>query len=416
MAFAFIHTADWQIGKAFGRFEADKAAILRRARFDVIDRIAAAARSANAAHVLVAGDVFDGETLPDSLVQQTLARLAAHGGAQGSAQGGSTQGTAGCLTWHLLPGNHDPARPGGIWERMRRSGVPVCVVLHLDAMPTEISPDVYLLPAPLTAKAMSHDPTAWMDAAVTPPHALRIGLAHGSIKGFGSLGEAAVPIDPARPKYAGLAYMALGDWHGTKSIGPALWYSGTPEPDSFAENDPGNVLAIRLAGPGSPAEVATVPSGQFTWANRRVMLAGAHDVAALETDILRQGPGAATYLLNLTLEGRIPLSATPEIELRLSRLRALLFDLRIDRTRLMATATDADLLDLGDDALAAVAVRLKARADAAIGTTATGSTALGSTLTGTSTSTSTGSEQQAAMRALERLVALAASANVERHQ
>ncbi len=386
MAFAFIHTADWQIGKAFGRFEAEKSAILRRARFDVIDRIAAAARSANAAHVLVAGDVFDSETLPDSLVQKTLARLAVHDGAAG---------TAGGLTWHLLPGNHDPARPGGIWERLRRGGVPANVTLHLEAVPAEIAPDVYLLPAPLTAKAMSSDPTAWMDAAPTPPNALRIGLAHGSIKGFGSLGEAAVPIDPARPKSAALAFLALGDWHGKKCIGPALWYSGTPEPDSFAENDPGNVLAVRLASPTAPADVAAVPTGQFTWANRRAALAGADDLAALETDILRQGPSVATYLLNLTLEGRVPLSATAEIELRLSRLRALLFDLRIDRAKLVAMASDADLSDLGDDGLAAVAGRLKARVDGA-------------------TETTTAGEQRAAMRALEKLVALAASSSGER--
>ena len=383
MAFAFIHTADWQIGKAFGRFEADKSAVLRRARIDVVDRIAAAARSANAAHVLVAGDVFDGETLPDGLVQQTLARLAAHGG---------TAGTIGGLTWHLLPGNHDPARPGGIWERLRRTGVPSCVVLHLDATPSEIAPGVHLLPAPLTAKAMSSDPTAWMDAAPTPAHALRIGLAHGSIKGFGSLGEAAVPIDPTRPKSAGLAYMALGDWHGTKSIGPALWYSGTPEPDSFSENDPGNVLAVQLAGAACQADVAAVPTGQFTWANRRVAMATAHDLAALEAEILRQGPGAATYLLNLTLEGRVPLSSTPEIELRLRRLQALLFELRIDRGKLVATASEADLSDLGDVGLAAVAGRLKARADNA-----------------------TAGEQRVAMRALEKLVALAAVGNAERN-
>lgn len=378
MAFAFIHTADWQIGKAFGRFDADKSAVLRRARIDVVDRIAAAARSANAAHVLVAGDVFDGETLPDALVQQTLARLTAHG---------SANGTAGGLTWHLLPGNHDPARPGGIWERIRRGGVPACVQLHLEAVPAEIAPGVVLLPAPLTAKAMSRDPTAWMDAASTPPNALRIGLAHGSIKGFGSLGEAAVPIDPARPKSAGLAYMALGDWHGTKSIGPALWYSGTPEPDSFTENDPGNVLAVRVSGPAVP-EVAAVPTGQFTWANRRVTLATIQDLASLEAEILRQGPAAATHLLNLTLDGRLPLSATPEVELRLRRLRALLFDLRIDRAKLVAAASDADLGDLGDSGLAAVASRLKARADGA-----------------------TTADQQAAMRALEKLVALAANAN-----
>ena len=394
MAFSFIHTADWQIGKAFGRFEAEKAAVLRHARVEVIDRIAAAARSAHAQHVLVAGDVFDGEQLPDSVLGQTLARLATHGsGNGGSGNGGSGNGGgAASLRWHLLPGNHDPARPGGIWERIRAMGVPPSVVLHLDAVPVEIAPDVYLLPAPLKAKAMTGDPTAWMDTAPTPAHALRIGLAHGSIKGFGSLGEAAVPIDPARPKSAGLAYMALGDWHGAKSIGPALWYSGTPEPDSFAENDPGNVLAVRLTGATTPPEVAPVPTGRFTWASRKLTLAEPAGLAPVEADILRQGPAAATYLLNLTLEGRVPLGAIPEIELRLGRLRALLFDLLTHRGKLTAAATGDDLADLGDSALAAIAARLKLRSE-----------------------TAAGDDQRMAIRALEKLVALAATRTAGRH-
>ena len=393
MAFTFIHTADWQIGKAFGRFEADKAAVLRRARLDVIDRIAAAARAANAAHILVAGDVFDGEALPDRLVEQTFARLAAHGGNLGGNLGGNPIAGAGGLTWHLLPGNHDPARPGGIWERAHGLGVPANVVLHLEAVPAEIAPGVHLLPAPLAAKAMSHDPTAWMDDVATPTHAIRIGLAHGSIKGFGSLGEAAVPIDPARPKSAGLDFLALGDWHGMKAIGPALWYSGTPEPDSFAQNDPGYVLAVRLVGPQAPPEVAPVPTGQFTWASRRLTLSGAADLAAIETGIIRQGPAAATSLMSLVLEGRVPLAALPEIELRLSRLAALLYELRVDRDGLTATATGADIADLGDGSLAAVAGRLKEMSE----------------------DTASGNQRVAGM-ALERLVALAAARGPERRQ
>ena len=116
-----------------------------------------------------------------------------------------------------------------------------------------------------------------------------------------------------------------------------------------------------------------------------MVLSGAQDLSALETEILRLGPGAATYLLNLTLEGGVPLSATPEIELRLSRLRALLFDLYVDRRKLMVAATDADLSEIADAGLAAVAGRLKNRAE-----------------------TGDAGEQRAVARALEKLVALAA--------
>ena len=89
-------------------------------------------------------------------------------------------------------------------------------------------------------------------ASPTPAGALRIGLAHGSVQGFGSAGDANVPIDPARVKSAGLSYLALGDWHGTTRISDRAWYSGTPEPDGFRDNDPGNALIVRLDGAGPP--------------------------------------------------------------------------------------------------------------------------------------------------------------------
>ena len=37
------------------------------------------------------------------------------------------------LEWHLIPGNHDPACPGGVWERVLRDGLPANVRIHLVA-------------------------------------------------------------------------------------------------------------------------------------------------------------------------------------------------------------------------------------------------------------------------------------------
>ena len=232
MRFTFVHTADWQIGKRFGAFPPDKAAVLREERLRAVDRVAEAARAAGAAVVLVAGDVFDAETVSDALIGTLLARLKAHPK----------------LSWHLLPGNHDPARAGGVWEAIIGAGLPANVVVHTEPRPAELASGIVLLPAPLTAKSTSRDPTLWMDAAASPAGALRIGLAHGSVQGFGSEGEANVPIDPARVKSAGLAYLALGDWHGTTSISERVWYSGTPEPDSFPDNEPGHALVVTIVG------------------------------------------------------------------------------------------------------------------------------------------------------------------------
>jgi DNA repair exonuclease SbcCD nuclease subunit len=93
MRFSFVHTADWQIGKPFGAFPQEKAAVLREERLRAVERLAEAAKAAGASAVLVAGDVFDNETVPDALAADLLSRLK------------TTQA-------HLAfaASNHDPAR------------------------------------------------------------------------------------------------------------------------------------------------------------------------------------------------------------------------------------------------------------------------------------------------------------------
>ena len=61
----FLHTADWQIGRQYGQFETDDAALLAEARFDVVARIAALAAERQVDAVLVAGDVFDTQGVSD---------------------------------------------------------------------------------------------------------------------------------------------------------------------------------------------------------------------------------------------------------------------------------------------------------------------------------------------------------------
>ncbi len=217
----FVHTADWQIGKAFGGFPPEKQGVLRDARLSAVDRIAVIAHGHGATHVLVAGDVYDSETLPARDVMRLIERLKAHAP----------------LVWLLLPGNHDPDRYGGLYERLLRSGLPVNVRLCREARPISLAPGVVVLPAPLKSRAETGDPTAWMDHAETPGEPIRIGLAHGSVQGFGSSSEAAARIDPLRLRSAGLAYLALGDWHGTKKVAEGVWYAGTPEPDRYLGNE-----------------------------------------------------------------------------------------------------------------------------------------------------------------------------------
>ena len=360
MRFTFIHTADWQIGKRFGAFPAEKGAVLRAQRLDAVDRVAEAARAAKSATVLVAGDVFDSETVSDALAGQLLSRLKAYPK----------------LVWHLLPGNHDPARAGGVWGAIAASGLPANVRVHTSPGLVEIAAGVALLPAPLTAKSTRRDPTEWMDTAASPAGTLRIGLAHGSVQGFGSAGEANVAIDPARAKSAGLAYLALGDWHGTTRISDRVWYSGTPEPDGFRDNEPGHVLAVTIEGAGAAPKVERVPTAHFSWTRRRQTIDRANGLAAIESEIDGLGSAASRQLLALTLDGLVSLSEFASIEQRLSKLGPQLFHLQCDAGALETEAAASDLEMLSSGVLGTVAVRLKAVTDGGGGEAAVANRAL----------------------------------------
>ena len=249
----FIHSADWQLGKSFGRFDADVRSALGDARFDAIDSLGNAAAEHGARHVLVAGDVFDTEGPDDRTIVQALSRMGRH-----------------ACNWWLLPGNHDSARNGGLWDRLRHRADERIAVLTAPE-PKEIEPGVWLLPAPLEHRHNVEDPTERFDAMETPGATLRIGLAHGSIRDFGSQGETKNKIAPDRARRSHLDYLALGDWHGALRVNGRTWYAGTPETDKFQRDDPGHALVVDLS-PDSEPVVTAIRTGRFQWLMRDWMV------------------------------------------------------------------------------------------------------------------------------------------------
>lgn len=320
-----MHTGDWHIGKPYGGLPVEQAAKLRGARLDAIEKLAVEARAGCATGILVAGDLFDRPSLADRDLRLPLSQMGAHAD----------------LVWHVIPGNHDPASSGGVWERLLRDGMPANVRLHLEAHPVQLADDAWLLPSPLMAKSMTTDPTAWMDAAPTPPGARRIGLAHGSVQGFGSERGASVAIAPDRPRRAGLDYLALGDWHGTQQIGPRCWYAGTPEPDSFMGNGQGHALLVTVEGAGTLPSVQRVDVGTYRWLERSISAGRTTDLALLEGEVEGLSARAWRVLLSVAVAGHASFEQDREIRARLEKLEGRVFHL--------VTRFEAMILDIGDD-------------------------------------------------------------------
>ena len=263
------------------------------------------------------------------------------------------------IQWHLLPGNHDPHRPEGIWDRLAHLGLPDHVHLHLAPNLVQLEEGAFLLPAPLCRKTEYDDVTAWMDSAPTPEGAVRIGLAHGSVVNFGQEGEATNPIDPARSTRAGLDYLALGDWHRTMQVSPTVWYAGTPEPDRAGRQEYGTALLVDVGEAGAPVSVTPHATGTYRWITLGERLADAAGLANLDKR-LRSETELARCVIRLQLQGFLPIAVYDELQQRLIDLEAAVFHLDVDHEELAVRPTQADLKSIDfDGVLARAADRLR---------------------------------------------------------
>lgn len=353
MPLRLLHTADWQIGRLPPQFEPDDAAALFEARFAVVERLATLAREQQVDAVLVAGDVFDAQTLSDKSLRRLFLAL---------------EGFAG--PWCLLPGNHDAALTESVWSRAQRLSVIAPNVLLCLAPRVQVVADRFaLLPAPLTQRHTHDDLTQWFDQAETPAGLPRIGLAHGSVQGVLSEDiDAHNPIAPGRAARARLDYLALGDWHGTRAIDARCWYAGTPETDRFRANESGQALKVTLA-PGALPQVEPLRTGRYRWSANEWRLSVPSDREALlntlaqaqADDVLQIKLGGVTDLAGLQLVER-------GVQAARARVRALSYD--ASELRLEPTADDIDALQ-ADGYVGAVLEQLRreqsspAEADAA---------------------------------------------------
>jgi DNA repair exonuclease SbcCD nuclease subunit len=332
MAVSFVHTADWQLGTGFGRAGEAARVALGEQRFKTVERLGALAEERRADAVLVAGDVFDNPVPADRTIYAAIAAMESFAG-----------------PWVLLPGNHDPASAEGVWCRLRRLGAPESLVVALEPVPIVLADGrLAVLPAPLRRRQETADLTAWFDSARTQPGVVRVGLAHGSIPSrLPEEADAKNPIAEDRAARGRLDYLALGDWHGTSRIDARTWYSGTPEPDRAKENDPGNVLFVRIEQPGSTPLVERVPVGHHRWHKLALAVHGREDVAALGKRLRGLEAPLDRHVVELTLEGTIDLAGRAELEGVLGELHARLRDLRIDDARLIAEPSEDDLQRIG---------------------------------------------------------------------
>ncbi|UZD67700.1 metallophosphoesterase family protein [Marinobacter sp. AN1] len=328
----FLHTADWQMGRSYSRFDAEDAAALVEARFQVIERLADLATEHECDAVLVAGDVFDAQTVSDRTIRRVF---------------NATKGFSG--PWIMLPGNHDAALVESVWTRARRlEAVPDNVHFALEPGVIELEQaGLAVLCAPLTQRHTYSDLTEPFNSLETTEGLIRVGLAHGSVQGVLSDDiDATNPIAPERSVVARLDYLALGDWHGTKQIDERTWYCGTPEPERFRNNETGQALVVNVAEPGERPEVTQVSTGRYEWHQWRETLAVDSDLDQLLERLLALPESS---VVDLRLDGSVTLVGEEKLLRALSIAEARFRSIQCDRSGLHLEPTEDDIADLKAD-------------------------------------------------------------------
>ena len=278
----FLHAADLHLGLRITRFDKDACDRVGEARFISLRQLREKAAELRVDFIVVAGDVFDDHCVSRSEASRAFPIL---------------ESSAAACPVYIIPGNHDPLIPGGVWDRdpWLREQPHLRVHFLRKAEPVDL-PDlpVTIFPCPLRHRRSMDDPTSWIERhpRESSNGRIRIGLAHGSLN-IMSLPDDDHLIRPDAADHYQLDYLALGHWHkqylhkSADGIARTA-YSGTHEPMSFPggnaslatgwssysrdgqaerfqDDGHGITLLVEIEAPGAPPRIQPVTIGRLRW-------------------------------------------------------------------------------------------------------------------------------------------------------
>lgn len=266
----FLHTADLQLGKASNFLAPEARDRYRQDRIDAVRAMGEIVRSESVEFVVVAGDVFDSNDVDRAtVVRRSLDAFA------------DLQ-----VPVYLLPGNHDHLGLRSVWNSIQASA-PSNITVLTDATPHLAVAGVEIVGAPWTSKRPLRDPLSVTYELAAPPEGVRrIVVGHGMVDEIFPVDR----IDQRMIRLAGIEealaegrfhYVALGDRHSLTDVGTTgrVFYPGAPEPTSWDETDPGQVLIVDL---DHAVTVRPVRVGRWNFDTLEVALDAATDIDALE--------------------------------------------------------------------------------------------------------------------------------------
>jgi DNA repair exonuclease SbcCD nuclease subunit len=335
----FLHTADWQLGLKLAFVAGDAGAVARFQRFEVVRKLAQIAKARAVDAVVVAGDVFDDNAVGEDSLQRARDALAAFAP----------------IPVLLLPGNHDAATPDCVLARVA-AGPHVHSLLNDEpfVLTEHGTQRARFHPCPLRRRHERDDPSRALPPR-EPGDPFLVAIAHGALIDFTEGLESKNVIDWRAVLAKGYDYLALGDWHGTLSFDPRVWYSGAPEPTRFKEKRPGYALLVEIDAPGATPRVEEIAVARTLWTERHFDLANDDDVAEVERFFAAIAEPSMT-LVSASFAGHVSLGARVRLDRALTQARGSLMHLRIDVTALHDRPSEEDLRTLAVDGFVGRAV------------------------------------------------------------
>jgi len=348
----FLHTSDLQLGMTRWFLDDDAQGRFDDARLRAIDRLGEVAAERGCAFIVVAGDVFEHNSLSDRVTGRALERLRALP-----------------VPVYLLPGNHDPLVADSVFRRIEVDGVHVLS----DSTPVPVSPGVEIVGAPLLAKRATTDLVRQALEPLEPTDGIRVLVGHGQADSRSNEDDLAL-IDLAyaesRVADGTVDVIALGDTHSAGQVGTSgrVWFSGAPETTDFldhataggGETNSGNALVVtvtKTAATDVTVDVEEVAVGEWTFEALDRELLSAEDVSDFLAT-LDAYPHKDRTVIKYGLRGTLTMTDTRRLEAGLAGHRPV-FAALFERERLTDLHLEPgaeELADLGISGFAAGAL------------------------------------------------------------
>lgn len=333
----FVHSADWQLGRAPYYLSEEARARFRAARVEVVGAIAELALQQHCDFVVVCGDVFESNNISRQVLVRALDKMRA----------------VAPLSFYLLPGNHDPLDASSIFRSPTfREHAPRNVTVLGDCEPVQAASGVELIAAPWTNKRPLVDLVGEACESLEATDRLRVVCGHGAVDAMWQ--EASDPAHISlgrleeRIESGIIHYVALGDRHSTTDVGHTgrVWYSGAPEPTDFDEVEPGNVLVVDLDRDGVRVDRHRV--GTWRFEQRDWELSTDLDIDALR-DWLESPDNKERCIVRASLRGQVSVAQRARLDQTLDHYTDLLggLEVRDGEGGLAVIPDDADLDDFG---------------------------------------------------------------------